>query len=85
MCYHGSLVGLTAYDNNLSGKLPESLGSCSSLNILRVENNNLSGNVPSGLWTSMNLERFMINENKFTGQLPERLSWNVSVMSISYN
>ncbi|KAI4350792.1 hypothetical protein L6164_005208 [Bauhinia variegata] len=85
LCFHGKLEGLTAFDNKLSGELPESLGNCPSLGVLEIYNNEFSGSIPSGLWTSLNLTRFRINENKFTGELPQRLSSNLSFLSISHN
>nr|POE88460.1 leucine-rich repeat receptor-like protein kinase pxl1 [Quercus suber] len=73
------LLGVVAFNNNLTGELPKSLGNCNGLKIVTVYNNRLSGNILSGLWTSLNL-----SNNSFTGELPQSVARNLSRLEISH-
>ena len=74
------------FNNNLTGKLPKSLGNCNGLKIVTVYNNRLSGDIPSCLWTSLNLDIFILSNNSFTGgEIPQSVARNLSRMEISNN
>ncbi|KAE8721999.1 hypothetical protein F3Y22_tig00014445pilonHSYRG00004 [Hibiscus syriacus] len=79
LCDGVKLLGVIAFDNNLTGELPTSLGNCNSFR------NGLTGSIPSGLSTSLNLSMLMISDNMFTGELPRRVSDNLSRLEINYN
>ncbi|KAF8034153.1 hypothetical protein BT93_C0430 [Corymbia citriodora subsp. variegata] len=85
LCHGGTLLGLAAVDNNLDGELPESLGNCSDLSIVLLNNNGFTGNVPGGLWMSPNLRTLILSGNRLTGELPEELSPNLTLIRMSNN
>ncbi len=86
-CENGHVVEIQLPDNNLTGTLPESLGSFSELKILNLGNsdishaevmsndmpNQISGSIPKILGTLSNLEKLILRKNKFTGDIPPEL------------
>ncbi|KAF5945642.1 hypothetical protein HYC85_015870 [Camellia sinensis] len=85
LCANGALTGVIAFDNDLIGELPYSLGRCRNLLTVQVNGNRLSGSIPSGLWTSINVTTLILNDNSFSGQLPDKLALNLSRIEISNN
>ncbi|GFP98441.1 LRR receptor-like serine/threonine-protein kinase hsl2 [Phtheirospermum japonicum] len=71
--FSGKLIGVVAFNNNLTGKIPTSLGSCQALITVKLYGNNISGEVPLGLWSLLNLTSLMLSNNKLSGKLPGRL------------
>ncbi|KAK3435838.1 hypothetical protein EUGRSUZ_C00565 [Eucalyptus grandis] len=72
-------------DNNLSGELLESLGNCSTLLVVMLNNNGFTGNVPGGLWMLRNLTALLLSGNGLTGELPRELSPNLTRIKMSNN
>ncbi|KAG0452982.1 hypothetical protein HPP92_025646 [Vanilla planifolia] len=68
-----SLTSLILENNLLSGKIPDSLGKLSKLQILILNNNFLSGSIPDSLSSLLNLNDIQLASNHLTGQIPARL------------
>ncbi|KAI9376960.1 hypothetical protein POPTR_019G009601v4 [Populus trichocarpa] len=60
--------------NNLTGKIPSSLGTITTLRSLNVQNNMFSGTVPPELGGLVNLENLTLSANYLTGELPQALT-----------
>ncbi|KAJ6790757.1 putative leucine-rich repeat receptor-like protein kinase [Iris pallida] len=65
-----SLKFLDLSSNNLSGGIPDTIGSLSSLEALHLSNNSLSGEIPSSLQGCTGLVILDLSQNKFTGKVP---------------
>ncbi|GMP25511.1 hypothetical protein CsSME_00002341 [Camellia sinensis var. sinensis] len=82
------LVELDLSFNNLSGSVPDSLGSCSAMESLDISNNNFSGELPIGTLVKMgNLKNISLAFNKFEGGLPDLFSnlTNLESLDLSSN
>ncbi|PSS21546.1 Systemin receptor like [Actinidia chinensis var. chinensis] len=83
-----SLVELDLSSNNLSGSVPESLGSCSALESLDLSNNNFSGELPiNTLLRMVSLKNVSLAFNNFVGFLPDSFSniTNLESLDVSSN
>ena len=77
--------------NNLIGAIPGSLGNCSSLQYLWLNDNNLTGTIPDefeifGLWA--NLVYFSVSNNKLEGRIPSisnSINSNLVLLDFSIN
>ncbi|RVW79186.1 Receptor-like protein kinase HSL1 [Vitis vinifera] len=67
LCARGTLLGVVASNNNLSGEVPKSLRNCTSLLTIQLSNNRFSGEIPSGIWTSPDMVSVMLAGNSFSG------------------
>ncbi|XP_073145259.1 receptor-like protein EIX2 [Henckelia pumila] len=59
--------------NNMTGKIPDSLGNLTFLSTLNLAENRLEGDVPTVLWNSTMLEYVDLSENLLHGSLPDVL------------
>ncbi|KAM1228200.1 hypothetical protein ACFX2J_007323 [Malus domestica] len=64
------LSGSIPVTNNLTGVIPTSLGSLSSLQLLDLSNNNLTGEIPGGQGSFCCLTSFNISHNNLSGEIP---------------
>lgn len=64
-----SVETINLSNNQLSGKIPSDIFSCSTLRYLNLSNNNLSGSIPSGFLR--HLEIFDLSNNLLSGNIPE--------------
>ncbi|KAL4363281.1 hypothetical protein GQ457_04G034530 [Hibiscus cannabinus] len=83
-----SLVQMDLSYNNLSGLIPSSFGSCTSLELFHVSNNNFTGKIPIEIFQNMSsLKELGLAFNYFSGPLPESLSSlsNLEVLDLSSN
>ncbi|KAJ6838843.1 putative leucine-rich repeat receptor-like protein kinase [Iris pallida] len=69
-CWKYDLTVLDFSSNNLSGGIPDTIGSLSSLEALHLSNNSLSGKIPSSLQGCTGLAILDLSQNKFTGKVP---------------
>jgi len=60
--------------NNLTGKIPSSIGSMSSLRLLNLSGNQLEGKIPTSLGGISTLEQLDLAKNDLEGQIPKELS-----------
>ncbi len=69
----GNLTQLETFhiaNNDLSGTLPDSIGSISPLTSMWIDGNNFSGSLPESFGDLDNLETFFLDENQLTGKIP---------------
>ncbi|CAM0946687.1 unnamed protein product [Alopecurus aequalis] len=64
-----NLVTLDLGGNDISGKIPDSIGQLKKLEELHLNNNNMSGELPSALSDCKNLIIIDLNSNNFSGEL----------------
>ncbi|WRX28868.1 Leucine-rich repeat - like 10 [Theobroma cacao] len=84
------LTVFTAVDfssNKFQGKIPEIVGSLSSLQILNFSHNNLTGHIPSSLGNLAALESLDLSSNKLIGEIPMQLTGLkfLGVLNLSQN
>ncbi|KAI9108285.1 hypothetical protein K1719_020768 [Acacia pycnantha] len=72
-----NLVFIKFDGNNLSGNLPQSLGSLPWLGSLQLRNNALSGNFPICLKNITALVFLDLSENQFSGNIPLWVGYNL--------
>jgi Leucine-rich repeat (LRR) protein len=70
---NNTVTGLSLLFNNISGTLPESLGTLKNLRILELSFNKLSGELPASLGNLDKLEMLAFNGNELTGNIPASL------------
>ncbi|XP_075665072.1 receptor-like protein EIX2 [Castanea sativa] len=68
--YWQSLTHLNLGSNDISGRIPYSMGSLVALQSLHVRNNRISGDIPSSLKKCSNLILIDIGENPLSGAIP---------------
>ncbi|KAI8003227.1 putative LRR receptor-like serine/threonine-protein kinase [Camellia lanceoleosa] len=85
----GSLKNLADLDvshNRLSGSIPNTLGSCLSLEWLRLENNSFEGEIPQGLRTLRGLRLLDLSHNNLSGLIPSYLGeFQLDILNLSFN
>jgi Leucine-rich repeat (LRR) protein len=70
-------------NNNLSGKIPSSLGNLSSLNNLYIPGNRLTGTIPPELSNLSNLRQLVLYDNRLSGSIPPELG-NLSNLQLVF-
>ena len=68
--YWQSLTHLNFGSNDISGRIPYSMGSLVALQSLHLQNNRISGDIPSSLKKCSNLRLIDIGENPLSGAIP---------------
>jgi hypothetical protein len=63
------LTELLLNNNNLNGTIPETYGSCPSLEKVSLYNNMLEGPVPEGLWGGSWIYSFLVHNNRLNGSI----------------
>eukprot|EP01117_Protostelium_nocturnum_P008470 TRINITY_DN3031_c0_g2_i3.p1 TRINITY_DN3031_c0_g2~~TRINITY_DN3031_c0_g2_i3.p1 ORF type:complete len:1104 (-),score=213.92 TRINITY_DN3031_c0_g2_i3:642-3953(-) len=69
----GFPVKIELKDNNLSGTIPSSFWSLSSLSHLDLSQNRLSGSIPKEISKLVNLEELSLDNNFIQGSIPEEI------------
>ncbi|MBC2899671.1 hypothetical protein CFC21_112494 [Triticum aestivum] len=80
-------IELDLSNNNLSGGMPDEVGSLLHLKKINMSNNRLTGNIPSTLGQCVDLEYLQMQNNLFAGRIPQTFANLVSIkhMDISGN
>lgn len=73
--------------NQLTGPIPDDIGSMADLHVLNLGHNLLSGPLPAALGNSKNLETLILSHNFFTGPIPASFTHLnfLSYMDLSHN
>lgn len=69
---------LDVFSNKLSGSIPESLGTVSTLQIFHVKDNRLTGTIPEAFGKLPFLSWFDISQNFISGTIPEAFTTTIS-------
>lgn len=62
-------------DNELSGSIPESISTLSSLLVMNLKSNNINGTIPAGIKEMKNLERLYLEYNDLSGSIPHQIQY----------
>ncbi|XP_062176311.1 leucine-rich repeat receptor protein kinase HPCA1-like isoform X2 [Alnus glutinosa] len=79
------LLHLILNGNNLSGSIPETIGSVQTLEVIRFDRNSLSGTLPSNLSNLVYLNELYLSNNKFTGSIPNLTGLSLTYVDMSNN
>ena len=73
--------------NNLSGVLPDEIGSLQELESFNVNNNNIGGSIPESIGNLSKLETFSVEWNKLEGTIPKSIGklTKLSIFRITKN
>ncbi|KAK3419910.1 hypothetical protein EUGRSUZ_G00673, partial [Eucalyptus grandis] len=81
-----NLNELSLNGNKLSQQIPSSIGSCTSMERLYVQDNFFEGPLPSTMSSMRGLQVLNVSKNRLSGQIQEYLaSLNLMNLSLSYN
>ncbi|KAL7218659.1 hypothetical protein ACSBR2_011842 [Camellia fascicularis] len=69
-----AFIAIDLSNNKFGGKIPESLGRLSGLQMLNLSNNNFTGVIPSSLANLTELESLDLSLNLLSGEIPQQLS-----------
>ncbi len=70
----GRVSEINLYINNLTGKLPASIGNLTNLTTISLHINSIGGNIPPSIGRLTNLKELDLGENVFTGMIPDSLA-----------
>ena len=66
----GRVIGIDLRDNNLTGKLPLTIGGLTKLKFLYLHRNSISGKIPVTMGLLNELMALYLSNNQFTGKIP---------------
>lgn len=69
----GYVTGINLSGANLTGTIPDEIGSFKYLNFLGLDNNNITGEIPLAICDLCNLEYLLLFNNKLEGNIPKQL------------
>ena len=71
----------------ISGKIPESLGECTSLQLLYLHDNNFQGAIPLSLSSMKGLQALDLAHNNLSGEIPQFLASfaDLIMLNLSFN
>ena len=64
---------ISIFDNQLSGRIPETIGNLNNLISFNAAGNQLSGEIPETIGNLISLDRLWLNSNNLSGQIPETI------------
>ena len=81
------ITGLYLYSSDLTGEIPDELGSLGGLETLWLHDNRLSGELPASLGGLSKVEQLSLSQNRLSGGLPAALGGltNLEFLSLSRN
>jgi Leucine-rich repeat (LRR) protein len=84
---HCSITKIFLSNHNMSGMLPLTIGSFSSLQSLSFHSNNISGTLPTTIGNLTKLEALDLSINKFVKELPKQIEYlqNLQSLDLSLN
>ncbi|GKA76822.1 LRR receptor-like serine/threonine-protein kinase GSO2 [Tanacetum coccineum] len=81
-CFQNIILILKLSNNNLSEKIPSSLGSLSKLEAFYLRSNSFSGELPMSLSNCTSLRFLDVGENKLSGVIPEWIGEKLSELYV---
>ncbi|GJR49565.1 ARID DNA-binding domain-containing protein [Tanacetum coccineum] len=81
-CFQNTILVLKLSNNNLSDKIPSSLGSLSKLEALYLRSNSFAGELPMSLSNCTSLRFLDVGENKLSGVIPEWIGEKLSELYV---
>ncbi|HWB27635.1 MAG TPA: IPT/TIG domain-containing protein [Chitinophagaceae bacterium] len=84
---NGRVISINLHSNNLTGKLPASIGGMVKLDSLNLASNALSSSIPTALGNLTSLRFLNLSYNFFTDSIPSSLGnlINLQYLYLSYN
>ena len=79
---NGRVILLYLHSNQLTGSIPDALGSLSNLQELVLNSNQLTGPIPDALGSLSNLEWLYLHSNRLRGSIPDELGSLSSLQSL---
>ncbi|WMV60164.1 hypothetical protein MTR67_053549 [Solanum verrucosum] len=81
------LMELDISFTSISGKLPDSIGTFSSLNILNLKQCQFSGSIPDSIGNLTQITELLLSSNSFSGEIPDVFSnlQELRTLQLSYN
>ncbi|EIE25001.1 RNI-like protein [Coccomyxa subellipsoidea C-169] len=73
---------LTAYNNQLTGVIPASIGNAKQLSNFDITNNAIFGTIPASLGNITTLKYAILKFNKLTGSIPSALATNTNLETL---
>ena len=70
---NGRVTEIRLLANRLTGKIPESIGNLSNLELLCLCDNQLTGEIPESMGELSKLKTFHLNNNRLSGEIPDKL------------
>lgn len=81
-----NLMELDISENRLSGEIPSSLCSCTSLENLYMQENSFQGSIPLSLESLRGIQNFDISHNNLSGKIPTFLEkFSLMILNLSFN
>jgi len=80
-----SLIHVDLGGNNLTGRIPHSMGSLSNLMSLRIYDTKLHGEIPMSLKNCKKLVIVNLIKNKFSGDIPNWIGKDIKVLQLRSN
>ena len=72
-CYEDNIIGLSLYENQLTGSIPPEIGNLTNLTFLGLYKNQLAGSIPPEIGNLTNLTFLYLSYNLLTGSIPSAI------------
>ncbi|KAF3776801.1 Receptor-like protein 12 [Nymphaea thermarum] len=81
------LIIIDLSSNNFTGRIPQEIGSLTSLYVLNISRNHLVGSIPESFGKLQQMESLDLSHNQLSGVIPKELSvlTFLEVLDLSYN
>jgi len=84
---NGRVIEINLQNNNLTGKLPTSIGKLTQLGSLNLESNQISDTIPNSIGNLLNLIFLDLGINNLSGVIPSAIGKlvNLQTLNFAYN
>ncbi|KAH7423977.1 hypothetical protein KP509_12G083900 [Ceratopteris richardii] len=80
------LIHMLFDSNQMSGNIPDAIGDCLNLTVLKIDHNHFSGEIPTTLDRLVNLSELHLTANQLTGVLPDLSNLNkLNILAVGDN
>ena len=80
-----SVTGITLFNLSLTGTIPSSIGSLTSLQIMDLSYNRLNGTMPSSIGSLTLLTSINLSINRLAGTIPSSIGTLTTLQQLSFN